>query len=201
MEEIVNYKFGDFIQLQDEQEVEMLLFYLEEIKPIEVIKTHYHNRNISVPLTFKVKDIQQMKYFEVVNIRQGLNDPSTVSILEVFELVTNMQMPLIMQLDIVQFYGALNNIKNQVMDMVEMEENNIYYKEDNIKAEEVKAGERMAKFGPLNVIDSLAGGDIEKWERIEQLPYLTVFTKLVKQAEEANIKYDMNNLPKIFDKV
>lgn len=33
-------------------------------------------------------------------------------------------------------------------------------------------------FGEANTVDSLAGGDILKWNQIEELPYYQVFTKL-----------------------
>jgi hypothetical protein len=41
--------------------------------------------------------------------------------------------------------------------------------------------------GDINTIDSLAGGDILKWESIRDLPYSEVFNKLLKNTIEARI--------------
>lgn len=49
-------------------------------------------------------------------------------------------------------------------------------------------------FGELNVIDSLAGGDILKWERVKQLPYHSVFDKLRKDNIERKINKNYNKI-------
>ena len=41
--------------------------------------------------------------------------------------------------------------------------------------------------GDINTIDSLADGDVLKWERIDNLKYETVFNKLLKNTIEARI--------------
>lgn len=49
----------------------------------------------------------------------------------------------------------------------------------------------LNQLGEINTIDSLAGGDILKWELVEQLPYHKVFDKLLKNLIEnrVNKKY------------
>ena len=46
----------------------------------------------------------------------------------------------------------------------------------------------MNQFGDLNTIDSLANGDILKWEEIKKLPYNKVFDKQYKSVVEARIQ-------------
>lgn len=41
--------------------------------------------------------------------------------------------------------------------------------------------------GDINTIDALADGDVLKWQKIESLPYETVFNKLLKNTIEARI--------------
>lgn len=45
----------------------------------------------------------------------------------------------------------------------------------------------LDELGELNVIDSLAGGDVLKWDEIMKLPYHKVFDKQRKSVIESNI--------------
>lgn len=47
--------------------------------------------------------------------------------------------------------------------------------------------QELNELGEINVIDSLAGGDILKWEAIEMLPYYKVFDKLKKNMIENKV--------------
>jgi len=53
----------------------------------------------------------------------------------------------------------------------------------------VKAGiKRLEVLGEINVIDSLAGGDILKWACVKALPYSEVFDKLLKMKIEYEVQ-------------
>lgn len=59
----------------------------------------------------------------------------------------------------------------------------------------ISAGiQEMQQFGELNTIDSLAGGDVLKWEQVKLLPYHVVFDKQFKSIVEQRIskKYSKN---------
>lgn len=54
------------------------------------------------------------------------------------------------------------------------------------EAEELQAGvDRFARFGVLNRIDSLAGGDITKYDEVMMQPYSVVFAKLQMNLEQS----------------
>lgn len=52
----------------------------------------------------------------------------------------------------------------------------------------------LNELGEINVIDQLAGGDILKWELIEQLPYYKVFDKLKKNTVEAKVNKEYQKI-------
>lgn len=56
----------------------------------------------------------------------------------------------------------------------------------------------LNQFGELNIIDSLAGGDVLKWEAIKDLKYHIVFDKQYKSIIESRINktYAEQNKPK-----
>ena len=52
---------------------------------------------------------------------------------------------------------------------------------------EEKAGiKSFQKFGYVNTVNSLAGGDVTKWAQILNLPYAVILTKLLLNQTEAN---------------
>lgn len=46
----------------------------------------------------------------------------------------------------------------------------------------------LNKFGDINTIDSLAGGDVLKWEEVKRLPYHVIFDKQLKNITENSIE-------------
>lgn len=46
----------------------------------------------------------------------------------------------------------------------------------------------LDQFKELNIIDSIAGGDVLKWEAIQEQPYWNIFLKMLKNAEERKIE-------------
>lgn len=57
-------------------------------------------------------------------------------------------------------------------------------------------GDKLIQFGELNVIDALAGGDILKWEAVENMPYHKIFDKLYKNKIEADINKALSKMKK-----
>ena len=60
--------------------------------------------------------------------------------------------------------------------------------------------DRMNVFGITNIVDSLAGGDILKWEQIKELPYHMVFDKQYKTAIENDIQKRLVEINKVKSK-
>lgn len=95
-----------------------------------------------------------------------------------------------------------NNLLNfvlWVLDEIEninkIESNNL---QSNPDTDLVVAGiNNLDVFGYLNVVDTLAGGDILKWEQILELPYNNVLDKLIKNNIENKIQ---KNYQKIISK-
>lgn len=50
----------------------------------------------------------------------------------------------------------------------------------------------LDRFKEINIVDSLAGGDILKWEQIQELPYFDVFIKMLMIQEKNKIEKARN---------
>jgi hypothetical protein len=92
-------------------------------------------------------------------------------------MVVDISAKSILNITIIEFYGIINYIKSELIEITNMEINELSDDSFDINVEAVNAKERMGKYGCVT-IDSLAKEDILRWVEIEKLPYMTVFTKL-----------------------
>lgn len=197
MEKITDYKFKDFIKIEDAELIEKYLVVLEFIKPLsEVDNPNYYSWDNSKPKKIKVKSVLELSFGQVTEIRNNFNNASINSIVESISMVTDLENKQVMHFKITQLYGIINGIKEQLEQITNMEINELSDEEDDIDLITVNATERMAKFGILNTIDSLSNGDVLRWTDIEKLPYLTVFTKLKMDKEKLKIQNEISELQK-----
>lgn len=187
MEAIVNYKLGDFLMLEDDETINNYLTILELLLPITKVKDPIY---IGLP-DINIKPVKSLSFGNVTNIRQLFKEGTVEAICKSVCLVTGLLYLETFHLPIIDFYGIVSSIKADLEELANMEINALSVEEDDIVLIEVQASERMAKFETLNLINSLAGDDVTKWKEIQELPYLTVFTKLVMDKEKAAINKDV----------
>jgi hypothetical protein len=99
-------------------------------------------------------------------------EASIENIIEAVQMVVDISAKSILK-HIIEFYGIINYIKSELIEITNMEINELSDDSFDINVEAVNAKERMGKYGVLNTIDSLAKEDILRWVEIEKLPYMT----------------------------
>jgi len=78
-------------------------------------------------------------------------------------------------------------LSDELKSVYTLEKNNLGSKDPN--PELIQAGiSDLNVFGDMNIIDTLAGGDILKHEAIKKLPYKVIFDKQFKSVIENNIQ-------------
>lgn len=197
MEKIVNYKLKDFLKIKDEQLIDDYLLILDSLRPLKQISNPNYNLFNKQPKKLDIKAIRELTFGDVINVRNWINEASIESIFEVYQLITGLTKKQILNLGIIQFYGIFSFIKNELEEIGNIEVNELSDEDDfDINIEAVNAKQRMSRFGVLNTIDSLANGDILKWEHIQKLPYLTVLSKLIMDNLKNKIQKEISELQK-----
>lgn len=199
MEKITDYKFKDFIQLDDVNLIDEYMMILEYLKPITEIKNPKYNKFkwwSKEPIKIQLPSFMMLTFSEVIEIRDSFNNASIDSILDVMVIVTKLEKRYIERFTITQFYGIINYIKEQLEFITNIEMNELNDDEEDIDLITVNANERMAKFGVINTIDSLANGDLTKWDDIQKMQYSVVFTKLKMDKEKNKIQKEISELQK-----
>ena len=192
MEKITNYKFKDFCKLKDLEKVESYLNLLELLNPVYEVTDP--RKWIGKPKKIQLKNIKELTFGEVTTIKNNLANPSIESMIQMIMLVTGLEEKDCYNLTILDFYGTLAAITAQIIELANMEANELQNDDFDINLEAINANERMARFGVLNIINSLASDDVTKWQIIEDMPYMVVFTKLRMDKEKLAIQRELNEL-------
>ncbi|MEJ4088228.1 hypothetical protein [Galbibacter orientalis] len=180
--ELKEYTFKEFLNLSDAELIDSYLFILEALKPLKTL-----NNN---PL----KELINLSFGEVISAKLSLTQPTKEGLIELIKIVSELTEDEIENLSIYTFYGVLNSLKEQIIAINEMEENNLVSKHTSVEWEMVDGSRRLSKYGVLNTIDKLAGGDILKYKDIEELPYQLVLSKLMLDTTKGDIEKDMSDL-------
>jgi hypothetical protein len=174
MDEIINYKLKDFLR-QPEELVEQYNKLLKNLEPI--------------PTANRIVDL---KLKEVEFIKQNINNQDELP--TIFSYVEGVDEKGLMNMKILTFYGLYNSILKQLEAVLASENTHLVSIHSDYKWEAVEGSKRLSKLGILPMVDNLAGGDILKYEDILELPYMTVFKKLMLDILKSDIQKDMEKI-------
>lgn len=175
----------DFIQLPEEKQKE-LLPALKVLKPL----SNYTRRHRFKKHTHGVKEsITELTFGEVNSIKRLVMRETTEDLLRAFEIVYKCKARDIIRMEVTQFYRCMIFITNEVDKVIKMEQQHWNAEPTDHDAKLQQAGvKELEQFGDLPMIDSLAGGDILRYNDIEKLNYLEVHYILWYRAIQTNIQ-------------
>ena len=172
MEHINNIKVKEFGSLSYDEAMDIVTLMMY-VKPLETPTPIFNMR---------FRDVQDLKDLMVSG--------TVADIVRCVEICCGS----IEDMRILEFFRYLNSIKDQLESIAHAEEVSLSSDRPNFKWEAVNGSERMKRFGVYNTLDSLAGGDILKWDAVLDLEYADVFTKLYMEKTKADIESEMNQL-------
>ena len=196
MEGIIDYKVWEFLRITNYELVQEYLLILDLLQPLKVVKNPNSAWYNKVPKTIEIKPVRSLKFGEVISIRNNFNEGTVNAIIESVSLVTGLKEKQILRFTITQFYGIISFIKDELISITNMEINELTDDSFDYNLEQVNAKGRMEKFGVFNTIDNLANENILDWEKVLEIPYMTVFTKLKMDFERNKIQQELVELQK-----
>jgi hypothetical protein len=175
----------DFIQLSEEQQKE-LLPALKVLKPLSnYTRRHWFKKHIH-----GVKNsIIELTFGDVNTIKREVMRGTTEGLMNAFELVYKCTKKDMMKMNVVRFYRCMRFITNEVDRVVKLEQHHWKVAPTEYDGRLQEAGvKELEMFGDLPMIDNLAGGDILRYNDIEELNYLEVHYILWYRAKQTNIQ-------------
>nr|WP_314558452.1 hypothetical protein [uncultured Capnocytophaga sp.] len=178
----------DFFKLKEEQQKD-LLPALKVLKPIP----NYTRRHWFKKRTHGVREsITELTFGEVNSIKRQVMSLDAADKVAVVRMVFKDE-PLLM--DVFRFYGCLRFLTLEAERVMQMERAhwNTEPTENDAKWD-MAGGKELEKFGDLPMIDSLAGGEVLKYNDIEGLNYLEAHYILWYRATQQNIQQRFQKL-------
>ena len=174
--DIINFKLKDFLR----QDVNTITDYFFILNQLEAIPTK--------------REVYYLKLKEVEHIKSNINSGLDGDIVDIISTVQDVKKEDILNLDIIQVFGLMNSIKEQVLNINKAELTALSNNIPNAKFSQVEGSKRLQKFGIYNTLNQLSDGDILKWDAILDLPYDMVFTKLYLDKINNDIQHEMNQI-------
>jgi hypothetical protein len=173
---IDNFKLIEYLN-QPPEVIEQYLIALRYLKPKETEQQLY-----------------KMKLKEVEEIKQDIDSGEDRDLIKIVALVQNCTQEEVLDFKIIDFFGLLNSIREQIKVILTAEENAFTPSKLNVKWEMVNGAERMSKFGIYNTLESLSNGDATKYEYFMNMEYSEVFTILLMRKTASDISQEMNEI-------
>ncbi|WP_067151030.1 hypothetical protein [Pseudotamlana agarivorans] len=177
MNTITNYILEDFLQ-QDDQLIKEYVEILVHLTPIET--------------NIKLTDLTLR---EVETIKKTISDEN--EFINIISMVQGISEEEVLQLEIIEFFPLLKDVQNQLISLVNKEMNHLKPKYSDSRFEILDGSKRLEKFGVYNVVNSLANGDILKFDSILDLKYSVVFVKLYLDKEIQDLQHEINKMKPI----
>jgi hypothetical protein len=173
---IENYTLIDFL-LQPEKLIEEYIVALRYIKPVKTTCEIFH-----------------MKLKHVEMIKENIDSGNDEDLLKIVAKVQKLERSEVVKMKIIEFFGILNSIREQLKVIVAAEENSLTPSQIDFKWEAVQGSERMAKFGIYNTLESLSGGDALKYKKYMNMNYSEIFTVLYMRKTTADLRQEMEQI-------
>jgi len=143
------------------------------------------------------KKIISLKLREVEFIKSKAFGDNQEDILKIVSLVQGISEKKVLKIKIIKFYGLLNSIRKQLERIYNAEKNGLESEQVNVAWEMVNGSEKMAKFGILNTLEDLSGGDATKYEYYLEQKYSWIFSilRMRKTAKELSIRMSKIKTP------
>lgn len=174
MEDIRNYKLSEFMK----QDISLIEEYISVLRLLEPIPTQ--------------KKLIELTLGDVEFIKQNINEDESLP--EILELMHGVKEIDLQNMRIITFYSLLNDIVKQLENIISAEQHHLTPKHTNVKWEAVEGSKRLSVLGVMPMVDTLAGGDILKYDEILDMNYETVFNKLVLDTIRGDLEYEMNKI-------
>ncbi|WP_454948113.1 hypothetical protein [Capnocytophaga leadbetteri] len=175
----------EFLQLSEEMQ-RGILPVLKVLKPLpNYICRHWFKKH-----THGVKEsITELTFGDVNTIKREVMRGTTEGLMNAFELVYKCTKKDMMKMNVVRFYRCMKFITNEVDRVMKLEHHHWKVEPTEYDGRLQDAGvKELEMFGDLPMIDSLAGGDILRYNDIEGLNYLEVHYVLWYRAIQTNIQ-------------
>lgn len=166
----------------------MLENYMSEMSTTDIIQLFKVGKESRELGGFELKELIKLPWWFVkVELPELFNHSRLTEIIERMLDYSGVELDLY-EVDVKEQMQVVIYAQNMLKQIFEMEKREFESQPDmNIIA---AGGDRFNIFGEYNTLDSLAGGDITKWDAVKLISYEDSFTKLLKNKKQSEFEKD-----------
>lgn len=170
------------LHLINEEESNYHAFVWSHIKIKERVFSHSSGQ------WFAAKKLKEMRFSEVIDVRELLSNLTLDNQLKSVSMVySNVPVNDLAKMKAVKFFALFNYVVKEVKLIVDGEK----FLHSEPDGDMQRAGiHKLNRFGILSAVDTLAGGDVLRWEIIMKQRYSRIFAKLCLNKVRSDIEND-----------
>lgn len=174
--ELTNYKLIEFLN----QPAELINEYLVALKYLKPIDTE--------------RKLMFMKLKHVELVKRTLSTGSNIDLIKIVSKVQKISKEDVLQIPIITFFKLIASIREQLKVILRAEENGLIPNYTDQKWIIVDGSKKMAKFEIYNTLENLSGGDVTKYNYINNMQYAEVFTILRMRKTLSDLRHEMSTI-------
>lgn len=180
MSSLQKISFRQFFQLKNQrfEEYHNVLQYLE-----------------ALPLNDKIESLTDLTFGEVAGIKLDLKQPTFDNMIDIFKTIFGLSQKEIYKINVIEFYHALNWIKEEIQNIYDREIQNLSFTPDS-KLKDAGIDD-LNIFGEMNTLIALGEKFGKAPQEVENWNYNLVFSLMLHQkiSTEINKRYVELNKP------
>ncbi len=165
---IKDIKMNELGEIRTEDEAQYHAFVWSMIRPKTTIEIQSKQ--------YEAPRLITMSFGDVVDIKKMLSQMTLEDQIKSVSRVYGIEEEVLINMKVTTFFSLFNYVVKELTAIIETEQKTLT---GSHKSEMIQAGvEKLKQFGVLTTIDSLAGGNVLKWQSILEERYSTVYTKM-----------------------
>lgn len=181
---ILDLKISELGKIVSEEDAAYHVFVWSKLRPLNTITIDGHQYN--------APPIKAMTFGEVVDLKKLITSNDFNDKIRAVELVYKIPFETLSEMKAIKFFPLLNYVTKEIESIAENEAKTL---SGDYDSDMLNAGvEELNQFGVITTIDTLASGDVLKWQSILDTRYSTVFTKLYLNKVKAKIESEYQKI-------
>jgi hypothetical protein len=181
---ILDLKISELGKIVTDEDAAYHVFVWSKLRPLNTITIDGHE--------YIAPPIKAMTFGEVVDLKKFITSSDFNDKIRAVEIVYKISFETLSEMKAIKFFPLLNYITKEIEVIAENEAKTL---SGDYDSDMINAGvEELSQFGVITTIDTLANGDVLKWQSILDMRYSTVFTKLYLNKVKAKIETEYQKI-------
>ncbi len=175
---------AEYLQMEDKSLIDVIL---QNVKPKNTIAVKYQSKYYKQQP--RINDLFEIEWKWIIKIKQNMQQPTLMAVFEILKGIFSINETQFYNASVFDVFAAFAWVTEEMQVVFEAERLKLHSKPTQ---KQISAGiEEFDQLDDVPAIDSMAGGDLEKWDEVLEMPYGKIMRKMLlnKIQNEYNERY------------